>query len=260
MSILFSNESTPDGGRAYTHVDHGLVRVGNQWLERVWSRFTGRTTSLLHKPGEYEWAAAKNPEFSVDVDGRTLGIEEFGEVEWSEACDDLGASLAGVYKCPKIEVRVEQLAFHDAPGLLRTASIFNCGRRKVKVGPVITESFELDQPENCEYLTDLSRSPEPDAGTEFSEIGAVIAEERGLILLAESKAKIVLGSQDLAACSIRIGSRETLLPSQFAAQDRSLLIAFEGDPQAALAQHLPEILRRMRLRDRMMAKREREEA
>lgn len=259
MSILFSDEPTRDGERAYTHIDHGLVRVGNQWLERVWSGFTGRTTSLLHKPGEYEWAAAKNPEFSVDVDGNTLSIEDFGEVEWSEVCDDLGASLVGAYRRPEIEVRIEQLAFHDAPGLLRTATFFNCGRREVKVGPAITESFELDQPENCEYQMNLRVSREPDSGTRFSEIGAVITEERGLILLAESKAQIVLGSQDLAACSVRIGSKEILAPSQLATQARSLLIAFEGDSQAALDRHLPEILRRMRLHDRMMAKRERED-
>ena len=255
MSLPFSDEPTPDGERAYTRVDHGLVRVGNQWLERVWSSFTGRTTSLLHKPSVYEWAAARNTEFSVDVDGKTLGTEDFGEVEWSEACNELGASLVGVYRRREIEVRMEQLVFHEAPGLLRTATIVNCGRRAVNIGSIITESFELDRPEDTEFRMNLRVSGEPVKGTRFSEIGTVTAGDQGLLLIAESNAQIVLGSQELAACSVRIGGDKILEHSQFAMHDRSLLVPFEGDSQTALDRHLPEILRRMRLHDRMIAKR-----
>ena len=105
-----SNSSVDSPGRvdrAYTRVDHGLVRVGNQWLERVWSGFMGYTTSLIHRPSEFEWAARKNPEFSVEIDGATLNIDDFGEVEWSEECNDLGASLVGVYRHPALELRIE---------------------------------------------------------------------------------------------------------------------------------------------------------
>ncbi len=255
MSISVSDERNRKDERGYTYVDHGLARVGNRWLERVWSGFMGHTTSLMQKSGDVEWAAPKSPEFSLDVDGSRLGVDHFGEIEWSEECNELGATLVATHRCPGLELRVEQLAFHDAPGLLRTTTIFNRGRRKVKVGPFITESFELDEPECCQYFMCLKASGEQGTSAGFDQIGAVVAGERGLILLGERNAEIVLGSEDFGACSVRIDDRQILTPSQFATQDRSLLIAFEGDSQAALDRHLPEILLRMRLHDRMMAKR-----
>lgn len=259
MDIDFSDEPSVDGDRAYSRVDHGLVRIGNRWLERVWSGFTGCTTSLLQKHGKFEWAAAKNPEFSIDADGKTLNMDDFGEVEWSEELSELGASIVGVFKHSSLELRIEHMAFHDAPGLLRTSRIFNCGQRKVMVGPVITESFDLDEPEHCQFLMNLEVSGEQIAKCVFDQIGAVIAGEHGLILLSEGRAEIVLGSEDIAACSIRNGTRQILMPSLFAVQARSLLIAFDGDMQPALDLRLPEIQQRMRLHDRMLAKRERED-
>ncbi len=253
--------SVPSGGgeRAYTRVDHGLVRVGNRWIERVWSGFSGCTTSLVQKQGEFEWAAAKNPEFSIDVDGKTFGAEEFGEVEWSEACDNLGASLVGIYRRSEVEVRLEHVALHDAPALLRTTTIYNRGQNEVRIGPVITESFELDWPESCKYLMNLKTPGEPNAETRFTEVGAVIRGDRGFLLAALSNAEIVLNSKDLAACSIRILSSEKLRSSQFVVPNVSILIAFEGDSNSSLIRDFPEIQRLLRLHERTKAKREREE-
>ena len=258
MESNSSGDSPGRVDRAYTRVDHGPVRVGNQWLERVWSGFMGYTTSLIYRPSEFEWAARKNPEFSVEIDGETLSIDDFGEVEWSEECSDLGASLVGVYRHPALELRIEQLAFHEAPALLRTTTLFNSGRRKVKLGPVITENFVLDKPENCSCFMDLEVPSDPAAISKFNEIGAVVAMDYGLLFLAERKAQIILGSQGSAACSVRSLRRQMFVPSQTVSLDRSIIIAFEGDTQLALGRHVPDIKRRMRSHEGAVAKRERE--
>lgn len=259
MDVDSADVHSGDGARAYTRVDPGLVRVGNRWIERVWSGFTGCTTSQLQNPGEFEWAAAKNPEYIIESDGKTLGLADFGEVEWSEELDELGASIAGVFRSESLEIHIEHLAFHDAPGLLRTSRILNCGQREMKVGPILTESFDLDCPEHCEYVTGLEVSGDSSAKRPFDKIGAVVADDRGLILLTEGNAEIVLGSEEIAACSIRDGTKQFLSPLLFAAQARSLLIPFDGEVQAALDRQLPEIERLMRLHERTIAKREREE-
>ena len=55
--------------KAYTYVDAGTAVLGNDWVERQWSAFLGRTISLVQKPGG-EWVAHANPEFEVVADGR----------------------------------------------------------------------------------------------------------------------------------------------------------------------------------------------
>lgn len=255
----FSGGDLAEDDRAYTRVDHGLVRVGNRWIERVWSGFTGYTTSLLDKHGEFEWAAAKNEEYSVDADGVTLGVSDFAEVEWSEKYNELGASILGVFSHEGLELRLEQLAFHEAPALLRTMTLFNSGRRKVEIGSVTTEDFVLDKPESCTYLVDLKPSGDSATSTTFNQISSVTVRERGLLILAESDVRIELGARELGVCSVLSRHARQLSPSQSVTYERSLLIAFEGDVQAALERYLPDIEGRLRLHECLIARREREE-
>ncbi len=260
MSIIFSDEPTRDGERGYTYVDHGRARVGNRWLERVWSGFMGHTTSLVQKDGDVEWAAPKSPEFFVDVSGSILGVEDFGEVEWSEECNELGATLVATHRCPGLELRVEQLAFHDAPALLRSVSVLNIGGQVLEIGRVIIESIALDNPEVHFRTGDFKQ---PQAAAEFvgtTALGAWVHGDRGLLMLCEGEGGIDLGSHTPGICSVVYQGLRRLGASERAFVGRTFLIAFEGDPSAARDTLVPDVQGQLRLHELRISKRSLEDA
>ena len=255
MSMLFSDESTRDGERGYTYVDHGQARVGNRWLERVWSGFMGHTTSLMQKEGEVEWVAPTSPEFFLDVDGSTLGVDDFGEVEWSEECDELGATLVATHGCPGLELRIEQLAFHDAPALLRSVTLLNCGGQAIEIGLVIIESIALDNPEVRFRSGDFKQ---PEEAVEFAgtpALGALVQSGLGLLMLCEDEGRIDLGSRTPGICSVAFRGAKRLAPSQRAFIGRTFLIAFDGDALAARNTIVADVQGRLRLHERLTSKR-----
>lgn len=255
MSVLFSNGPTRDGERGYTYVDHGLARVGNRWLERVWSGFMGHTTSLMQKEGNIEWAAPKSPEFSLDAAGATLGVDDFGEVEWSEECNELGATLVATHRRPGLELRVEQLAFHEAPALLRSVTLLNSGSQAIEMGPVIAECIALDRPE-VRFCTGDFKQPQESADSAGSPaLGALVHGGCGLLMLCESEGRIDLGARSPGICSVAFQGSKRLAPSQRAFIGRTFLIAFEGDAVAARDTLVADVQGRLRLHERLTSKR-----
>jgi len=255
MSNLFSDELTRDGERGYTYVDHGLARVGNRWLERVWSGFMGYTTSLIQKNGDVEWAAPKSPEFSLDAAGSTLGVEDFGELEWSEECNELGATLVATHRRPGLELRVEQLAFHEAPALLRSVTVFNSGSQTIEIGPVIAECIALDNPEVRFRTGDFKQPQEAAVSVGEPALGALVHSGRGLLMLCESEGRIDLGSREPGVCVVRYQGTKAIASSQRWTFGRTLIIPFEGDVLAARDTLIPDIQGRLRLHERLTSKR-----
>ena len=255
MSMLFSDEPARDGERGYTYVDHGQARVGNRWLERVWSGFMGHTTSLVQKAGDVEWAAPKSPEFSVEVSGSTLGVEDFGEVDWSEECNELGATLVVTHRRPGLELRVEQLAFHEAPALLRSVTLFNSGGQAIEIGLVIIESIALDNAEVRFCTGDFKQPQEVADLVGKPALGALVHRGRGLLMLCENEGRIDLGSRTPGICSVAIQGAKRLAPSQRAFIGRTFLIAFDGDALAARDTIVADVQGRLRLHEHLRSKR-----
>ena len=258
--MLISDERNLKDERGYTYVDHGQARVGNRWLERVWSGFMGHTTSLKQKKGDVEWAAPVSPEFSLEVAGSTLGVDDFGEVEWSEECSELGATLVATHRRPGLELRVEQLAFHDAPALLRSVSVLNIGGQVLEIGRVIIESIALDNPEVHFRTGDFKQ---PQAAAEFvgtTALGAWVHGDRGLLMLCEGEGGIDLGSHTPGICSVVYQGLKRLGASERAFVGRTFLIAFEGDPSAARDTLVPDVQGQLRLHERRISKRSLEDA
>ncbi len=258
--MLISDERNLKDERGYTYVDHGQARVGNRWLERVWSGFMGHTTSLKQKKGDVEWAAPVSPEFSLEVAGSTLGVDDFGEVEWSEECNELGATLVATHRRPGLELRVEQLAFHDAPALLRSVTLLNCGGQAIEIGLVIIESIALDNPEVRFRSGDFKQ---PEEAAEFAgtpALGAWVHGDRGLLMLCEGEGGIDLGSHTPGICSVVYQGVKRLGASERAFVGRTFLIAFEGDPSAARDTLVPDVQGQLRLHERRISKRSLEDA
>ncbi len=254
-SMAIPDERNRKDERGYTYVDHGLARVGNRWLERVWSGFMGHTTSLMQKSGDVEWAAPKSPEFSLDVDGSSLGLDDFGEIEWSEECSELGATLVATHRRPGLELRVEQLAFHDAPALLRSISVFNSGGQAIDIGPVIAECVALDDPEVRFCASDFKQ---PQATAEFvgkPALGALVRGDHGLLMLCENEGRLELGSRTPGICSVAFQGGKRLAPFQRAFIGRTFLIAFEGDAVTARDTLVTDVQGRLRLHERLASKR-----
>ena len=260
MSNLNSKNGPPKSDRGYTRVDYGQACVGNRWLERSWSAFLGHTTSLLQRPGDTEWVAARNDEYSISVEGESLGITDFGEVEWSESLNKLGAVLVATHHHESLALRIEQTALHEAPALLRAVSLMNHGTRAVEVDAVIHDRFTLEKGD-VRFLTgDLTRLKESDEVETGRSVGAMLRGERGLLILEEGDGAIELSAAESGVCSLCIGRKCTLAPSQRWDCGRSTLVAFEGDPHDALKSLLPDIQRRIRAQASLETERAREDA
>lgn len=258
MSI--SKEDKARSDRAYTHVDYGHARLGNRWLERSWSAFLGHTTSLVQQLGETEWVAARNDEYSLVAEGKTLGVIDFGEVEWSESLTELGATLVATHRHETLALRIEQTAIHEAPALLRSVTLMNHGTRAVEVGPIVIECLTLDVGGIRLFTGDFTRLKESNEPEGRRSVGAMLRGDTGLLFVSEGEGTVTLSAPESGACSVRINLTRVMAPSQRWVFGQSMIVAFEGDPNAALNSLLPDIQRRVRAQERLESKRASEDA
>lgn len=249
MNDLFSEEFPPiASARAYTHVDRAWARVGNRWCERVWSSFLGTTTSLVQKAGEVEWAAAESPEFRATVEEVELGPMELGEVEWSEECDGLGATLAMERRACGIALSVRTLALHDNPALMREVRITNLGEREVLLGSCTVDSLNY---EGGVSFRVNSFSNTVDRGEIGDDELIAVVNPKGEGLLVGRSGDGVFVFDDAGGCNCATVSRGggVLAPNDTLVVGRSYLLPFQDDACAARELWLPDLLRRVQLHE-----------
>lgn len=140
-------ERTVEGSerRAYTRIDFNRAALGNRWLERTWSGFFGTTTSLISQAGEQEWVAAQNPEFLIVVDGETIDPMTLSEIEVSESCSDLGASLLIRKARRGLDLTITSTALHELPAMMRVVTIKNTGAEPVRLESVTSDILEWEE-------------------------------------------------------------------------------------------------------------------
>lgn len=130
--------------RAYAHIEKGVIRLGNAWLERRWSSFLGTTTELRLRPGDRDCLVQKSPEFHLDYGDRPLAAMDLGDLNWSESVDTHGAAVALDMQGPGVAVRLETYLFHKCPGMVRTLSVTNTGGEPVTLTRAAAEVVPLD--------------------------------------------------------------------------------------------------------------------
>jgi hypothetical protein len=162
--IYFDRLEDLPNDRAYTRIDFNRAIVGNRWIERTFSGFFG-TTNCLHKKGqETEWIIAQNPDFSLQVDGVTIAPMDLGEVDVSDGCGELGATLRIIKSSARVEVTIETTALHDVPAMIRTMSVTNRGAEAIQLDSVTSEILAWE-PEDIAFLSKQFRAVQTDAYT-----------------------------------------------------------------------------------------------
>ena len=125
--FLFERDEPLDQTRAYTRIDFNQAILGNRWIERTWSGFFGTTTSLVNRGNGSEWVVAQNPEFSLVANGDAVVPIDLGEIDVTEECSDLGASLIVRKGRADLNVTIISTALHDVPAMIRSVTVQNTG-------------------------------------------------------------------------------------------------------------------------------------
>jgi len=231
--------------RAYTQITRHEALVGNQAMERRFSLFPGDTLSLrqfIGDRGYVEWIEKPAADWAIaDATGARHGRNALPE--WSESCDELGATLWSVWAGPDLTVRAWCLAFHDLPALARGLTVTPHGAPIPEPLRVTVEQLALRQ-DGAGILDDTLSRRLPQ-GTWFGSRAA--AELRGaggvgLLLAACPRGYFELFSPDPAL--VRVGFDS---PADYPDPLRQIvvMVPYTGHPGPASGM-LEEALRRLR--------------
>lgn len=238
--------------RAYTYVDFALARVGNRWMERVFTRFLGTTSELLQKTPEQHWVKSQPDEAGLSLNGEH--VTHFEDVEISEECDGFGATLVVSRRLPELEVIHRVTALHDNPAMRRIVSIKNLSTEPAMLTEVCIEKLSWDTPEPPRLIESV-RPGQLEIPSEIS-ISAATCGDAGMLVGLESRGPerraamggAVLEVIDTATYSLAPGATVELTPL--------FLIPFQGTPEDAAESFVPGFLRRVRQQDSQAAARD----
>lgn len=231
MNDIYFDRQGGSDERAYTRIDFNRATVGNRWLERTWSGFFGTTNSLQVKGSDTEWVITQNPEFSLQVDGNTIVPMDLGEIDVSDACSDLGASLSIIKSGAGVEVSIVTTALHDVPALVRKVSVCNRGAEPILLESVSSEILAWE-PEGIVFLSDQFRSEQPQTyqcAPDDASVAAML-DQHGVITGRLGDGEVHLHSPEPQQFQIVWPCQQTLAPMKTWTADLSYLIPCDGDP------------------------------
>ncbi|HIJ65893.1 MAG TPA: hypothetical protein HPP77_08065 [Candidatus Hydrogenedentes bacterium] len=213
--------------RAYTHIDRGVVTLGNRWIERQWSTFLGRTSSFVQKGDGVEWVAGGCGEFRVEVDDTSFGVLDFGEVAWSEENSAVGATVVVRKTRPGLDVSIRTLAWHKYPALVRSVRVYNRGSQSVFLKGATVDSLSLRRDAIVEDAGDTG------VALTLADRGLIAGAMHGAA--AESRAGVLAVT---APCA------RTVAPGESWTSPETFLVAYWGALGDALRFTLAEFLER----------------
>ena len=108
--------------RAQTYIDRNRGYVGNRWIGRSWSLFTGETLGLHNIVALRDWLAASSalPCPVIGVDAISVGPPT---IEWAEEYSPHGAILVARWTVDQVAVTTRTSALHDHPALIQTIEV-----------------------------------------------------------------------------------------------------------------------------------------
>lgn len=249
--------------RAYTHIDRGSVRIGNDSLERTWSTFLGNTTYLIDKAGRTNWVAealstgrGDGPEgfvlgageVQLAVDQRMLTSMDFGEIEWSEESSPVGASLVARYAGTDVDVEVRTFTLHTHPGMVRTLTVTNRSANIVRAGPALLESVPL----RAETTPQRERLPQPAHALGWrpgSEGVVAVTKGRGILMFAAEEASPAV---EAGHCLFLVRETVDLAPGKSWVLPPAALVMFQAPFNPAAQSVYSEFLRMCALARKQM--------
>jgi len=251
MSDIYFDREVDCSDRAYTRIDFNRASVGNRWLERTWSSFFGTTNSLLHKPGNTEWVIAQNPEFSLSVDGAVVEPMALGEVDISEQCDELGASLVIRKSNVDLSITIVATALHDLPALVRKFTVTNTGESDIQLNSVSSEILEWEQKDG-ELVAQrfFQLHTEPYICTPEDPCVGMLYKNRGMILGTSEGGELHLNRPRPLQCNVVWPCDCTLSPLGKWEAPVTYILPCDGDPLATYLKQEPEMLTQLKLAER----------
>lgn len=244
--------------RAYARIDRGAAVLGNAWLEREWTGFSGATVALIHKAAERDWTAGPSQECILTAAGRTFGLMDFSVADIEETGGPYGAGLLMRRAAPGIQMRTELTAYHDAPLLVRRTTLVNTGDEAVTVERIAEDCLSLASPRiELRYEAFARSSAQVRHDTDERAV-ALHAPGGGWLVGREGGAAYVLGDPEPLAFEVAARAPIALEPGAAIALPRILWIAYTGAPEAAAQKLLGEAIMLLRQQDAEAAARESE--
>ncbi len=237
--------------RAYTTLGPGTAQLGNRWIARSWSAFMGQTIGIEQAAGPTEWLAGKAPEFAVETDTAAFGVMELGDVEWSEERSEWGAGLVMCKSSPEgLGVVVGNLAFHEAPVLVRTVRVFNAGTTPLQVHAVRADVLPLAAADAVVYANALTEEHPSAVADAASGPVAVAAGGRGLVFGIEGRGRIDVFHGRPGECAFVFAGPRTIPQGRHWDLAPMYMIPFAG----GMGDHVHKLIARYRKqRDAMRA-------
>ncbi len=232
----------PVKDRAYTHIDHVRVVLGNAWLEREWSAMLGHTTSLVQKVGAVEWLHADRQEAHIVVNGDALGMLDLGAPEWSEENNPYGALICGHYTGARVGLQLWTMALHEHAALYRGGTVMNLSSEPLRLDVLGNEIIPLTQAICDEDTLIVPTSPWENLG------GAVAINRPGRCLVAAYQSPLECFELTGSAAAYAFESRQPreLAPGERMALPELLLLIARGEPCQALGAAYPAAVRAVR--------------
>lgn len=195
----------------------------------MWARVTGDTIGLIQKEEGKEWIGAPSAEFALTVNGRALGLLDFGQTEWSEENGPIGATLVVHRRSDEVEFEIRTVAFHEFPALLRSTEIRNLSESHITAKSIASDIVSLDAHAASRWTSDASFCPSdgPIDRTAF------VISNYGLMFQSESASQIVVATSNSTTCTIRQLADVFLAPAEAHVLDASLIFPFNGSPAEA---------------------------
>jgi len=237
--------------RAYTSITRYETVVGNHAVERRFSLFPGHTLSLrqvIAGRGYIEWIDRPVPDWDLDTGGGVRPAVP-SVPEWSEACDETGATLWAEWNGPDMVVRTWCMAFHRLPALARGIIAVPRNPAALSGAPHITVERLALRRDGAGLLEEtLTRRVERGAwigrraAPELNGAGGV-----GLLLGTNAPGRFELFEPDPAL--VRIGFDSTAWTKDPADPLRCVIIVpYTGSPVTA-ASLLEEAIRQLHVRE-----------
>jgi hypothetical protein len=197
---------------ATTHIDRLNARVGNRWWERVWDVMLGATTDLVQKSDEFAWADKRSAEFAVTINGESLGIMDFPDLQCSEEHSPAGAMLAVRRSRPGLQLITRSTAFERLPVLLRSVFLANTGTEPIQIEQITTDILPLAHTPS-EVTPHEMAHPHVDGSWNPTQRAVfIVRRNRSLLLGREEGARIGIQEGDSPECRVFVDGPLRLEP------------------------------------------------
>jgi hypothetical protein len=240
---------------AYSEISAARIRLGNAWLERVWSVIPGQSQSLIDRQTGKDWFTAPSPEFRFEEDSVPVGPKVCGTPEWSEVYAPAGAGVEVRYSGTAIGVFVHTIAFHDAPGMLRRITLKNVSPNPITAGHAALDILPIRHGGSQVYTRGYQRRT-ASARLELEDRAvAVMHNRRGLFLGIENGGAYALFDPNPEFCTLGCPDQCILQPGDTWRLPPTIIAAFTGPPEAAAQGPLAQVLlmaRKLQRREEMI--------